>query len=169
MPAMDKLVTIARAGILLKLITSNPRVPVAQIISTPLLPTACLPSRARKSHAGICMKRNDFRKCENKLTVPADRLSGGHRRDAATTRARCNERGQRDSFITRNITWRREVGINHEFTDTRACTTIIAFHNGKSFPERSRNRKHRTGFNKVSMPKRGNGQGFILRKRGYTF
>lgn len=47
------------------------------------------------------------------------------------------------------------MGINNEFTDTRVCTTIIAFYNGKSFPERSRNRKHRTGFNKVSMPKRG--------------
>jgi len=69
MSTMDKLVTIARAEILLKLITSNPRVPVARIIFTPLLPTACLPARARKSHAGICMKRNDFRKCENELAV----------------------------------------------------------------------------------------------------
>lgn len=29
----------------------------------------------------------------------------------------------------------------------------------KSFPERSRNRKHRIGFNKVSMPKRARGKG----------
>lgn len=96
MSAMDKLVTIARAEILLKLITSNPRVPVAQIISTHLLPTACLPTRARKSHAGICMKRNDFRKCENELAVRADRLSGA---DARVL--------QHDSFIAWNITWRR--------------------------------------------------------------
>jgi len=76
------------------------RVPVAQIISTPLLPTACLPAtRARKSHAGICMKRNDFRKYGNELAVRGQII---RRR-----RARYNARGQHDSFIAWNITWRR--------------------------------------------------------------
>lgn len=100
MSAMDKLVTIARAEILLKLITSNPRVPVARIISTPLLPTACLPARARKSRAGICMKRNDFRKCENELAVRGQIIR--------CRRERYNVRGQHDSFIAWNITWRRD-------------------------------------------------------------
>lgn len=128
MSAMDKLVTIARAEILLKLITSNPRVSCrADYIHTSLADTACLPGRARKSHAGICMKRNDFRKCENELAVRGQII---RRRRERLQRAR------ETRFVycmEYNMASRWELIMNH--ADTRECTTIIAFYNGN----RSRN------------------------------
>jgi len=74
----------------------------ADYIHTSPADTACPPARARKSHAGICMKRNDFRKCENEL--------GGSPTDypaLTDVRVYSGVRGQRDSFIAWNITWRR--------------------------------------------------------------
>lgn len=66
---------------------------------------------------------------------------------------RYNVRGRRDSFIPWNFTWRRRRELIMNLPIARENITIIAFYKG-SVRSRSRNRKRRAEFNKVSAPNR---------------